>query len=191
MTDDAACLEHRLADLAGFASDAAYTVSLGLDAYLDASPNGRVLRNNGRHIIVQIATVVEKLPQSFKDAHPDIEWVQIARMRHLIAHHYDNVNDRLGSWMRGGRTASAPPPGVRRRAPDSAADRCARFRRSREPAHPCSGGDRGSCLAATGRDRTALRRAAVCATGSGGTAAAWGSTGPDPCPAGCRTPCRT
>lgn len=96
MTDDtAARLERRLADLAAFAADAAYTVSLGLDAYLDASPEGRVLRNNGRHIIVQIATVVEKLPQSFKDTHPNVEWAQIGRMRNLIAHHYDNVNDRL------------------------------------------------------------------------------------------------
>lgn len=45
-------LTRRLADLAGFASDAAYTVSLGLDAYLDDSPMGRLLRNNGRHILI-------------------------------------------------------------------------------------------------------------------------------------------
>lgn len=97
MTDDAtvASVQRRLSDLAGFAADAAYTVSLGVEAYLEASPAGRVLRNNGRHVIVQIATVGEKLPQSFKDAHPDVEWAQIGRMRNLIAHHYDNVNDRL------------------------------------------------------------------------------------------------
>jgi uncharacterized protein with HEPN domain len=97
MTDDAtaARAQRRLSDLAEFAADAAYTVSLSLDAYLEESPAGRVLRNNGRHIIVQIATVSEKLPQSFKDAHSDVEWAQIGRMRNLIAHHYDNVNDRL------------------------------------------------------------------------------------------------
>lgn len=95
MSDDGSRIERRLSDLAAFAADAAYTVSLGVDAYLEESPAGRVLRNNGRHIIVQIATVVEKLPPSFKDAHPDVEWAQIGRMRNLIAHHYDNVNDRL------------------------------------------------------------------------------------------------
>ncbi|WP_199520844.1 HepT-like ribonuclease domain-containing protein [Jiangella anatolica] len=85
----------RLQDLAGMGADAAYTVSLGIEAYLDDSPQGRVLRNNGRHILIQVATVVEKLPDSFKDVHDDIEWVAIARMRNLIAHHYDKVDDRL------------------------------------------------------------------------------------------------
>lgn len=85
----------RLEDLSEFAADAAYTVGLGLDAYLEDSAPGRVLRNNGRHILIQVATVVEKLPDAYKAAHPDIEWVAIGRMRNLIAHHYDKVNDRL------------------------------------------------------------------------------------------------
>lgn len=45
--------------------------------------------------MILVATVVEKLPDSFKDARGDIEWVAIARMRHLIAHQYDRVDDRL------------------------------------------------------------------------------------------------
>jgi uncharacterized protein with HEPN domain len=91
---DAARVRRRLRDLADFGADAAYTVSLGLDAYLADSPQGRVLRNNGRHILIQVATVVEKLPQSFKDEH-DVDWVAISRMRNLIAHHYDRVDDQL------------------------------------------------------------------------------------------------
>ena len=94
MTDDDR-VARRLSNLAGFAADAAYTVSLGLDAYLEHSPAGRVLRNNGRHIVVQIATVAEKLPASYKEAHPEVDWVKIGRMRNLIAHHYDDVDDRL------------------------------------------------------------------------------------------------
>jgi uncharacterized protein with HEPN domain len=42
-----------------------------------------------------VATVAEKLPQAFKDEHADIDWVALGRMRNLIAHHYDRVNDRL------------------------------------------------------------------------------------------------
>jgi hypothetical protein len=93
--DDGDRLERRLSDLRAFAGDAAYTVSLGLDAYLADSPDGRVLRNNGRHIVVQVATVVEKLPPHYKEAHPDVPWAQIARMRNLVAHHYDRLDDRL------------------------------------------------------------------------------------------------
>lgn len=85
----------RLQDLALFGGDAAYTVSLGLDAFLADSPDGRLLRNNGRHILIQVATVVEKLPVSYKEAHPDVDWVAIGRMRNLIEHHYDKVDDRL------------------------------------------------------------------------------------------------
>lgn len=85
----------RLQDLAGFAGDAEYTVSLGVDAYLEDSPPGRVLRNNGRQILIQVATVVEKLPGALLAEHPSVDWVGIARMRNLIAHHYDKVDDRL------------------------------------------------------------------------------------------------
>ena len=88
-------VRRRLADLARFAGDAAYTVSLGVEAYLEDSPQGRVLRNNGRHIVIQIATVAEKLPESFKAAYPATDWIAIGRMRNLIAHHYDRVDDRL------------------------------------------------------------------------------------------------
>ncbi|GAB3171176.1 hypothetical protein GCM10027059_38950 [Myceligenerans halotolerans] len=88
-------IERRLEDLSAFGADAAYTVAQGIDAYLDASPAGRVLRNNGRHIVIQVATVVEKLPDAYKDAHDGVDWVGISRMRNLTAHHYDRVDDRL------------------------------------------------------------------------------------------------
>ena len=85
----------RLADIAEFGRDAAYTVALGRDAYLDDVPAGRVLRNNGRQILIQIAIVVENLPEGFMRAHPDVAWERIARMRNLIARHEDRVDDRL------------------------------------------------------------------------------------------------
>jgi uncharacterized protein with HEPN domain len=92
---DAKRIARRLEDLREFAEDARYTVSLGLDAFLEDSPDGRILRNNGRHILIQVATVVEKLPVEFKQRYADIDWVAISRMRNLIAHHYDKVDDQL------------------------------------------------------------------------------------------------
>lgn len=87
--------ERRLRDLVEFASDAAYTVSLGIDAYRADTRDARLLRNSGRHILIQVATVVEKLPADYKAAHPDVDWVAIRRLRNLIAHRYDKVDDRL------------------------------------------------------------------------------------------------
>ena len=88
-------IARRLRDLSDFGADAAYTVSLGLHSYLADTPHGRVLRNNGRHIVIQVATVAEKLPETFKDTRTGVDWVAIGRMRNLIAHHYDRVNDQL------------------------------------------------------------------------------------------------
>lgn len=92
---DAERVQRRLNELAAFGADAAYTVSLGIKAYLADSPPGRLLRNNGRHILIQVATVAEKLPEPFRQAHDEVDWVALGRMRNLIAHHYDRVDDQL------------------------------------------------------------------------------------------------
>ncbi|WP_307816107.1 HepT-like ribonuclease domain-containing protein [Myceligenerans indicum] len=38
---------------------------------------------------------MQKLPATYKDAHEGVDWLGISRMRNLIAHHYDRVDDRL------------------------------------------------------------------------------------------------
>ena len=84
-----------LDDLAGFGADAEYLVSLGKDAYLADSAQGRLLRNAGERLLIKVATIVERLPEEFKAEYPDVEWSNIIRMRNLVAHQYDKVNDDL------------------------------------------------------------------------------------------------
>lgn len=88
-------IQRHLNDLADFGADAAYTVSLGVDAYLADSPQGRVLRNSGRHILIAVATVAEKLRTGFKRTHDSVDWVTLERMRNLIDRHHEKVDDRL------------------------------------------------------------------------------------------------
>lgn len=88
-------IQRRLGDLAAFGEQAAYIADKGRDAYLAESPGGALLRNAGERILIKVATVVEKLPQEFKDRHPSVDWSGITRMRNLVAHHYDKVNDDL------------------------------------------------------------------------------------------------
>ena len=88
-------VERRLADLAEFVREAEYLTSKGREAYLADSMDGALLRNAGERILIKIATVAEKLPQAFKDAHPDVDWRGINRMRNLVAHHYDRVSHDL------------------------------------------------------------------------------------------------
>lgn len=88
-------VERRLADLAEFVREAEYLTSKGREAYLADSMDGALLRNAGERILIKVATVAEKLPQAFKDAHPDVDWRGINRMRNLVAHHYDGVSHDL------------------------------------------------------------------------------------------------
>ncbi|MGC5168142.1 DUF86 domain-containing protein [Luteimicrobium sp. DT211] len=94
MSDDAKTAR-RLRDLEGFAAEAAHIVRQGEDAYRAPTPDGALLRNAGAHVLVKIATVVEKLPDSFKASYVTVDWRAITRMRNLVAHHYDKVNDDL------------------------------------------------------------------------------------------------
>lgn len=84
-----------LDDLAGFGADAAYLVDLGKDAYLADTAQGRLLRNAGERLLIKVATIVERLPDAFKAEYPDVEWSRINRMRNLVAHQYDKINDDL------------------------------------------------------------------------------------------------
>ena len=86
-------IQRRLSELARMGALAAGIVSKGQDAYLEDSLDGQILRAAGREQVVEVATVVERLPDSFKAQYPAIEWVKIQRMRNMVAHHYDRVQD--------------------------------------------------------------------------------------------------
>lgn len=85
----------RLADLERFGAEAAYIVDQGWGPYSADTLAGRTLRNAGERVLIKVATVAEKLPADFTDRFPDVDWVGITRMRNLVAHHYDKVNDEL------------------------------------------------------------------------------------------------
>lgn len=86
-------VERRLEDLATFAAEAQYIVGRGRAAYTADSAEGALLRNAGERVLIKVATVVQKLPQEYQDEHDEVDWVAISRMRNLVAHHDDKVND--------------------------------------------------------------------------------------------------
>lgn len=86
-------MARRLGDLRAFGAEARYVVERGREAYLADTPEGALLRNAGERVLIKVATVVEKLPDAYKAEHADVPWVAISRMRNLVAHHDDKVND--------------------------------------------------------------------------------------------------
>jgi len=93
VTDDR--VQRRLEDLARICAEAAYLVGKSRAAYLADTMDGALLRNAGERILIKAATVAEKLPDGYKGQHPEVDWAGINRMRNLVAHHYDKVNDDL------------------------------------------------------------------------------------------------
>lgn len=85
--------ERCLADLARFAAQARELVAGGLQAYLDPSFDGQMRRAFGEQIVLHVATVAERFPEPFRQAHPDIEWARLRAMRNRIAHGYDSIDD--------------------------------------------------------------------------------------------------
>jgi uncharacterized protein with HEPN domain len=88
-------VDRYLDDLRSFGDQAAYIVAQGRSEHIAATARGTMLRNAGERVLIKVATVVERLPDEFTSAHPEIEWAKIRRMRNLVAHHYDHVDDLL------------------------------------------------------------------------------------------------
>ena len=82
-----------LADLARFGRQAEQLVAQGFDAYIADTFDGERNRAFGERIILNIATVAERLPDDLKEAHPSVEWQALRGMRNLIAHVYDGVDE--------------------------------------------------------------------------------------------------
>lgn len=84
-----------LADLARFGEQARQLVAEGHGAYMARTFDGQRSRGFGEHIVLNIATVAERLPEQFKEQHPDVGWPALKGMRNLIAHVCDGVDDEL------------------------------------------------------------------------------------------------
>lgn len=83
----------RLSDLAVFASQAAEIVAAGPNAFHDA--HGWQTRAAATYLIIEIATVGEKLHSRVRDHFDQVPWRRIARMRNIAAHRHDDVNDEI------------------------------------------------------------------------------------------------
>ena len=66
----------------------AYTKGLGYESFTN---NDMIVDAVTRNFEI-IGEAVAKLPDSFKEAYPDIDWFQIKGMRNRIVHDYRNVN---------------------------------------------------------------------------------------------------
>ncbi|MDP9026387.1 MAG: DUF86 domain-containing protein [Actinomycetota bacterium] len=79
-----------LADVARFADSASRVVNRGYDRFTD--PDDDDQRRIARSILVDLSAAADRLPESFRNQHPEIDWRGIRAVRNFIAHDYDGTD---------------------------------------------------------------------------------------------------
>lgn len=89
-------LEHTpeiLADVARFAATARRLVARGHEQFVDPANDDQ--RRIARSVVVDLSTAADRLPESFRAAHSDIDWSGIRAVRNFIAHDYAGTDDAV------------------------------------------------------------------------------------------------
>lgn len=84
-------LNATLADISEFLAKARRLVAKGKAAY-DAE---ETLQLAAEAIMHRLGEAVGRLPDSYRDEHPDVAWRKIRGMRNIVAHDYDRVDPAL------------------------------------------------------------------------------------------------
>ena len=82
-----------LTDISRFAATAKRVVSRGWATFSD--PDNDDQRRIARSLVVDLSTAASRLPQSFRELHPSIDWPGIRATRNLIAHDYDGTDEAV------------------------------------------------------------------------------------------------
>jgi uncharacterized protein with HEPN domain len=59
---------------------------------IEALEESALHQNAILYVLQKIGEAATKVSQQFKDEHPEIEWVDIIRLRHRLVHDYRNIN---------------------------------------------------------------------------------------------------
>ena len=82
-----------LDDLRRFGMSAARVVARGRERFFDPVDDDQ--RRIARSLAVDLSTAADRLPESFRDAHPEINWRGVRGLRNAIAHDYQGTDDEV------------------------------------------------------------------------------------------------
>lgn len=82
-----------LADIARFAASARRVVDRGHDRFIDSDDDDQ--RRIARSLIVDLSAAADRLPESFRKRHPEVDWRGIRAVRNFIAHDYDGTDEEI------------------------------------------------------------------------------------------------
>ena len=82
-----------LADIARFAASARRVADRGHARFVD--PDDDEQRRIARSLVVDLSTAAGRLPASFRDEHPEVDWRGIRAVRDFIAHDYAGTDQEI------------------------------------------------------------------------------------------------
>lgn len=82
-----------LADVARFAASARRVVNRGHETFTD--PDDDDQRRIARSLIVDLSAAADRLPETFRQEHPEVDWRGIRAVRNFIAHDYDGTDEEI------------------------------------------------------------------------------------------------
>lgn len=88
--DDSQRVPPILDDIARFAISARRVVERGRERFFD--PDDDDQRRIARSLVVDLSTAADRLPESFRAAHPAVDWRGLRAVRNFISHGYDGTD---------------------------------------------------------------------------------------------------
>lgn len=88
--DDVERVPAILDDIARFAVSARRVVQRGREPFFDPEDDDQ--RRIARSLVVDLSTAADRLPESFRAAHPEVDWRGLRAVRNFIAHDYDGTD---------------------------------------------------------------------------------------------------
>ncbi|GAA1814417.1 HepT-like ribonuclease domain-containing protein [Agromyces neolithicus] len=82
-----------LGDIRRFGVTAARVVARGRKRFFD--PDDDDQRRIAKSVVIDLSTAADRLPASFREAHPDVDWQGIRATRKLIARDYAGTDDEV------------------------------------------------------------------------------------------------
>ncbi|MDM4764332.1 DUF86 domain-containing protein [Galbitalea sp. SE-J8] len=82
-----------IADIERFAVSARRVVERGEERF--HHPNDDDQRRIARSLVADLSAAADRLPESFREAHPDIDWRGIRAVRNFVAHDYDGTDEQI------------------------------------------------------------------------------------------------
>jgi uncharacterized protein with HEPN domain len=79
-----------LADIARFAVSARRVAARGHERFVE--PEDDEQRRIARSLVVDLSSAADRLPSSFRETRPDIDWSGIRAVRNFVAHDYDGTD---------------------------------------------------------------------------------------------------